>query len=67
MTAFEKHYSVQQIAKLWGLSDDTIRRIFQNEVGVVKIGSSETRFKRKRIQLSIPESVLQRVYKKLTA
>jgi transcriptional regulator GlxA family with amidase domain len=67
LTAFEKHYSVQQIAKLWGLSDDTIRRIFQDEDGVLKIGSPETRFKRKRIQLSIPESVLQRVYKKLTA
>lgn len=66
MTAFEKHYSVQQIAKLWGLSDDTIRRIFQNEPGVLKHGSPETRFKRKRIQLSIPESVMQKVYVRLT-
>lgn len=66
MTAFEKHYSVQQIAKLWGLSDETIRRRFQDEPGVLKIGGGETRFKRKHIQLSIPESVMQRVYKRLS-
>jgi transcriptional regulator GlxA family with amidase domain len=66
LSAFERHYSVQQIAKLWNYSDDTIRRLFQNEAGVVRIGNGETRFKRKRWQLSIPESVLIRVHRKLS-
>jgi len=62
LSAFEKHYSVQQISKMWGYSEETIRRLFRNEKGVLKIGSPETRFKRKRFQLSIPESVLIRVH-----
>jgi hypothetical protein len=65
VSAFEKHYSVQDICELWGWSENTIRRIFQNEPGVIKIGSPETRYKRKRWQLSIPESVVVRVHAKL--
>ena len=66
MSAFERHYSVPDVAKLWRLSDDTIRRIFKDEAGVLRIGGAETRFKRKRIQLSIPESVLIRVYQRMS-
>ena len=62
MGAFEKHYSVKEIAALWGYSTETIRRLFRNEKGVLKIGSPGTRFKRQRFQLSIPESVLIRVH-----
>lgn len=66
MAAVEKHYNVQQVAKMWGYSEDTIRRLFRDEKGVLKIGSPETRFKRKRWQLSIPESVLIRVHQKMS-
>jgi hypothetical protein len=31
--AFEKHCSVREVAKMWGLSENTIRRIFANEPG----------------------------------
>jgi transposase len=63
MSAVEKHYSVRQVAEMWGYSEETIRRLFRKEKGVLKIGSPETRYKRKRWQLSIPESVLLRVHK----
>ncbi len=66
MTATETHHSVQDIAKMWGFSEDTIRRIFGDEKGVLKRGSPEARFKRKRWQMSIPESVLIRVYQKMS-
>lgn len=66
MAAVEKHYSVQQVSEMWGYSEDTIRRLFRDEKGVLKIGSPETRYKRKRFQLSIPESVLIRVYQRLS-
>jgi hypothetical protein len=66
MSAFERHYTVQQIAEMWGYSPDTIRRLFKDEKGVLRIGSPETRFKRKRFQLSISESALARVYQRLT-
>ena len=65
MTAFEKHYTVQEVAALWCLSDDTIRNIFRNEKGVLRNNGVKGRIGGKRWQISIPESVLQRVYQKL--
>jgi len=63
--AFERHYCVSELAQLWGLSERTIRRIFTNEPGVFKWESTETRFKRGYTTLRIPESVVQRVHRKL--
>jgi len=34
----ERHYSPSELAELWGLSSETIRRLFQEEPGVVTIG-----------------------------
>jgi transposase-like protein len=65
MSAFEPHYSVKKIAELWGFSENTIRRLFRDEKGVIKQGKPETRFKRKRFVLSVPESVMLRVYSRL--
>lgn len=64
--AFEQHYSVQQAAKMWGLGVDIIRRIFENEPGVIKIVSPERLHKRRYTTLRIPESVLRRVHRRLT-
>ena len=44
--AFERHYSVKELASLWGLSERTIRRIFVNEPGIIEWGQGETRSKR---------------------
>lgn len=61
----EKHYSVAELAKLWSLSEKTIRRMFENEPGVLQWGSQETRFKRAYTTLRIPESVMLRVHRRL--
>ena len=61
----ERHYSVAELAKLWGLSTRTIRRIFENEPGVLLWGNSETRFKRSYVTLRIPETVVLRVHRQL--
>ena len=63
--AFEKHYCVSEVAELWGLSERTIRRIFADEPGVIKWENGETRFKRGYTTLRIPESIVQRVHRKL--
>ena len=63
--AFEKHYCVSEVSELWGLSERTIRRIFTDEPGVIKWENGETRFKRGYTTLRIPESVVQRVHRKL--
>jgi hypothetical protein len=64
--AFERHYSVNEIAEMWNLAYNTIKAIFKNEPGVFAIGSEETSYGRPRITLRIPESVLLRVHKKRT-
>jgi len=63
--ANEKHYSVIEISKLWALSQRTVRRIFENEPGVIMWGHTETRRKRGYRTIRVPESVLQRVHRRL--
>jgi hypothetical protein len=62
--ALERHYSVNEIAELWGLSPDATRRMFRNEPGVVEIRNKVTH-KRRYGTLRIPESVVERVHRKL--
>ena len=61
----ERHYSIDEISTLWGLSHKTIRRIFHNEPGVVELGTEESRSKRAYITRRIPESVMRRVHRRL--
>ncbi len=63
--AFERHYTVQEIAKLWGYSRQTVSRIFRNESGVLKITSPRSKHRRIHITLWVPESVLIRVHNRL--
>lgn len=62
-TAFERHFTPQQLAELWRLDESTIRRIFVDEPGVLKYGKSCRRNgRRDYVTLRIPESVARRVY-----
>jgi hypothetical protein len=63
--SLERHYSVQEVAKLWGISRQTVTRLFAGEPGILPIGHGETRRKRAYYMLKIPESVLIRVHRKL--
>lgn len=63
----EKHYSVAELAQLWQLSHKTIRRIFENEPGVIAWGVAESRFKRRYRTLRIPATVVLRVHRQLRA
>lgn len=64
--ALERHYSVADLVELWGLSERTIRRIFGSEPGVLEWGRGEDRFKRAYKTLRIPESVVQRVHRRMS-
>lgn len=65
--ATERHYSVAEIAEIWNLSQDKIRRLFQNEPGVLALGDSQPRLRRHPYTtLRIPESVMQRVHRRLS-
>ena len=65
----EKHFSPAQIANALSLSDTKVRRMFQNEPGVLKIGEPSRRLgrklKRRYHTLRIPESVAFRVLARL--
>jgi hypothetical protein len=62
----EKHYEPSELAELWGVSAETIRNIFRNEPGVLRIGEPSGK-KRKYILLRVPESVAERVHRRLSA
>jgi len=63
--SLERHFSVGELASLWDLSEQTIRRMFAGEPGVIEWGHTESRFKRGYITMRIPESVVQRVHCRL--
>jgi len=61
----ERHYSVPEVAAMWSLSPDAVRKIFRGEPGVLVLGGSELTRKRRYTTLRIPESVLIRVHRRL--
>lgn len=67
--ACERHFSVAEVAKMWNLSPDAVRKLFEREPGVVVI-SNESRRRGRSIRryrtLRIPESVVVRVHQRLS-
>jgi hypothetical protein len=60
--ALEKHYTAEELADLWHLDSTTVRRIFQDQPGVLKIGNHHRRGKRAYVSLRIPESLAKRFH-----
>jgi len=59
----ERHFDPKELAKCWKLDPSTIRRMFQDQPGVLKLGKSNRRDgKRDYVTLRIPQSVAERVY-----
>jgi hypothetical protein len=63
---FERHFTVAELAALWNLSKDTVRRCFQREAGVIEIVGRKKVSKRRYITLRIPKSVALRVHRRLS-
>jgi hypothetical protein len=61
--ASERHYTVAEVAAMWNLSKDTVRRMFQNAPGVLVLGARSSGRKRGYLTLRIPQSVLERVHR----
>jgi hypothetical protein len=65
-TFAERHFTVAEIAGMWNLGPDSVRRIFGREPGVLVLaGNNSTRRKARYTTLRIPESVLERVHRRL--
>jgi len=63
-SAFERHFSVDELAELWGVSDDFVRRLFVHEPGVVVFFKYKPGKRTYRV-LRVPASVAERVHRKL--
>ena len=62
--ASERHYAVADVAKMWKLSRDAVIRLFRDEPGVLVLGDSNPRRRKRRYTtLRIPQSVLDRVHR----
>jgi hypothetical protein len=55
-------FTPAELAKIWNLSENSIRRLFQDQPGVFKMGESNPRGKRGYQTLRIPEAVAVRVF-----
>ena len=62
----ETYYTFAEIAEQWRVSPDTIRRLFEKEPGVLVLGDSSPRRKRRYRTIRVPASVLDRVRRKLS-
>ena len=61
----ERHYAPSEVAELWNLDVETIRRLFQNEPGILVLQSPVKKGKRPYTTIRIPHSVLERIHKRL--
>ncbi len=60
----QRHYTVAEVAELWNLSPDAVRRLFENEPAVLALGGKGGRGRRPYTTLRIPENVVERVYRR---
>jgi hypothetical protein len=58
----EKHYRVSDLAKLWGLGRETVRKLVKDDPGVIKIRMGR---KRAHTVYSVPESAVRRIHTRL--
>lgn len=63
--ATERHYTAAEVAELWQLSINTIRRIFYEEPDVIVVRRPMGKSKQRYRTLRIPASVLERVHRRL--
>ena len=64
--ALERHYAPDELGKIWNLSADTVRRLFEREPGVLVIEHASGKNTRRYRTLRIPESVALRVHRRMT-
>lgn len=59
---YDRHYTPAELGKLWNLSADTVRRMFESEPGVLVFENPVRSSSRRSRTLRIPASVAERVY-----
>jgi hypothetical protein len=68
LVSTDPHLTPEALGEAWGVSAQTIRNIFKDEPGVLRISQAKNgRPKRAYVSLRIPESIAERVHKRLSA
>jgi hypothetical protein len=62
----EQHYTISEVAELWHLSRATVRSLFADVPGVLRIVRPETRTKRRFESVRIPARIVRSVHQQLT-
>jgi hypothetical protein len=60
-----KHYTVAEVAAMWSLSTDAVRKIFDREPDVLVLKGNHGKIRRSYRTVRIPAFVLERVHKRL--
>ena len=60
----DKHFTPKELAEQWGLDQSTVRRMFRDEEGVLRIPHLRRSGKRDYVSLRIPASVAARVHER---
>jgi hypothetical protein len=64
-SAFERHFTPQELAELWRLDESTVRRMFLDEPGVLVYGKEKRRDgHRDYVTLRIPASIAAKVHER---
>jgi len=61
-TTFEKHYRVGDLAEMWSLGRETVRKLVKDDPGVIKIQMGR---KKAHTFYSVPESAARRIHTRL--
>ncbi len=61
-STFEKHYRISELAELWGLGRETVRKLVKDDPGVAKVKMGR---KKAHTNYTVPESVAVRIHTRL--
>ena len=59
---FERHYRIGELAEMWGLGRETVRKLVKDDPGVVKIRLGR---KMAHTMYSVPASAARRIHTRL--
>ena len=65
ITPVERHYTAGEVADMWRFDVETVRRIFDRESGVIVLQAPARKGKRPYRTIRIPQTVLDRVHRRL--
>jgi len=61
-SAFERHYRIAELSRMWGLGRETVRKLVKEDPGVLKIRMGR---KKAHTIYSVPESAASRIHTRL--